>query len=60
MAKITFEQIEAVIDEPIGFCLACGEEQWGFEPDARECLCEVCGEYKVYGAQEILIMGEFE
>lgn len=39
-----------------GFCLACGNEQHNCEPDAREYECEECGERKVYGAEELLIM----
>jgi hypothetical protein len=39
-----------------GFCLACGEEVDYCEPDAREYHCELCGERKVYGAMEILMM----
>lgn len=56
--KISFDRIiEAVEeDEYAGFCTACGEEQYGFEPDARECECEFCGEHKVYGAEELLLM----
>lgn len=40
--------------EQIGICLACGEEQDGCEPDARNYVCESCGEKFVYGAEEIL------
>lgn len=40
-----------------GFCLACGNQQDGCEPDAREYKCEDCGERQVYGAQEVLLMG---
>ena len=36
-----------------GFCIACGHEQGGCEPDAREYQCESCGEYEVYGAAEL-------
>lgn len=44
-------------DELIGICLACGEEYDSpLEPDAREVECQACGEPRVYGAQEILIM----
>lgn len=43
------------LDNP-GFCLACGNEQEGCEPDARKYTCEVCGEKQVYGAQELLMM----
>jgi hypothetical protein len=40
-----------------GFCLACGEEQDGCEPDARQYECDLCGERKVYGIEELLMMG---
>lgn len=43
-------------DESGGFCLACGEEAYGIEPDARRYECESCGAKKVYGAEELLIM----
>lgn len=38
-----------------GFCLACGEDAEGCEPDAREYECEICGERAVYGAEELLM-----
>lgn len=41
-----------------GFCISCGNEQDGCEPDAREYECERCGERKVYGAEELLVMVE--
>jgi predicted RNA-binding Zn-ribbon protein involved in translation (DUF1610 family) len=44
-------------DECVGFCTNCGEETDGVEPDARKYECPACGEKKVYGAQELLIMG---
>lgn len=47
-------------DDCLGFCLACGEMACGVEPDAREYTCESCGARRVYGAEELLIMGEFE
>ena len=40
-----------------GFCLACGKAQSGVEPDARKYACESCGASKVYGAEELVIMG---
>lgn len=51
------ERHQTTLDNP-GFCLACGEEVEGVEPDARkyECECECCGEKKVYGAEELLLM----
>ena len=30
-----------------GFCLSCGNEQGGCEPDARRYQCEACGERQV-------------
>lgn len=38
-----------------GFCTACGEEQEGCEPDARNYLCEGCEECEVFGAEELLL-----
>ena len=59
MAKITMEQILTAVEsgDYIGICLACGEEQEGVEPDARRYECESCGANKVYGAEELLMMG---
>lgn len=39
-----------------GFCLACGMEAYGVEPDARQYPCESCEARKVYGIQELLMM----
>jgi len=39
-----------------GFCIACGAEAYGVEPDARKYECDECGENKVYGAMELLLM----
>jgi hypothetical protein len=59
--SITAERVtEAVerefttLDDP-GFCLACGADADGVEPDAEQYICESCGEPAVYGAAEILI-----
>lgn len=61
--KLTLETVMAAVershsslDNP-GFCLACGAETDGVEPDARNYECDVCGENKVFGAEEILIGG---
>jgi hypothetical protein len=61
-ASITEERIvEAckrhmtTLDDP-GFCLACGHEQDGCEPDARRYRCEACGEPQVYGAEELALL----
>lgn len=60
--KITIEVItEAAeramssLDSP-GFCLLCGVENGGVEPDARGNACESCGApNSVYGAEALLI-----
>lgn len=44
-------------DEGAGACIACGEEASGVEPDARQYPCGSCGERKVYGLEELLLMG---
>lgn len=41
----------------LGFCLACGADAYGVEPDARKYTCESCGAPKVYGLEELAIMG---
>lgn len=42
------------LDNP-GFCLACGEEAMGCEPDARNYRCEHCGRSQVFGADDLLV-----
>jgi len=44
-------------EDNMGFCTACAAEAYNVEPDAREYKCESCGENKVYGLEELLIMG---
>jgi hypothetical protein len=38
-----------------GFCLACGSEQDGCEPDARNYECEACGAEQVFGCEELMM-----
>ena len=58
MPKISMQQIIDAVEsgEDMGFCLACGDEAYGVEPDARKYECESCGKEKVYGAEELLLM----
>ena len=58
-SRLTIEQIMAAVeaDDCLGFCIACGAEQGGCEPDACDYECESCGAMKVFGAEELLIMG---
>lgn len=48
------ERYQTTLDNP-GFCLSCGIEAGGCEPDAREYECEACGEPEVFGAEELLL-----
>ena len=49
------ERSNTSLDNP-GFCLACGEDADGCEPDARNYECEHCGKRRVFGAEELLLM----
>jgi len=46
------EQAQMDTNNP-GFCIACGADAYGVEPDARRYVCEACGEKAVYGAEEL-------
>lgn len=48
------DQCEA--DDNSGFCIACGEEAYNVEPDARNYECESCGQNQVFGCEELLLM----
>lgn len=60
--SITIERILPLAEsqmfglENTGVCLACGEEQDGCEPDAEGYECEACGENKVMGASELMML----
>ena len=64
MIELTEERARAAMlgfdmDDP-GWCLACGEESYNVEPDARRYPCESCGKRAVYGLQELVLMGRIE
>jgi hypothetical protein len=42
------------LEDP-GFCISCGHQQGGVEPDARRHICESCGARQVYGAEELVL-----
>lgn len=60
---ITDERLEeAVISQMFGtenpgFCLACGADHDECEPDAEGYECYECGERKVMGAENVMMMG---
>lgn len=39
-----------------GFCVACGANAMGVEPDACKYKCAKCGKAAVYGAEELVLM----
>jgi len=55
---LTLDVIMAAVESggDVGFCIACGSEHDGVEPDARQYPCDACGRHKVYGAEEILMI----
>lgn len=58
--KILESEYFRMSDGCSGICLSCGEMTDGCEPDARKRECPSCGEFKVYGLEEALIMGHLE
>jgi hypothetical protein len=42
-------------DDTAGFCIECGDQVHGVEPDACGYMCEACHKPAVYGAEEILM-----
>ena len=51
------EEVREMDENGEGFCLACGNVQDRVEPDAAKYECDDCGEHKVYGAAELVLMG---
>lgn len=55
--KPTFDWCEKASHQNRGFCLACASTQGGVEPDARKYVCQACNAAKVYGGEELVLMG---
>ena len=43
--------------ENMGMCIACGEFCDNVEPDARRYECYFCGRPKVFGLEELFLIG---
>jgi len=43
-------------DDGTGFCIECGGERDGCEPDAVNYNCPACSQPEVYGADNVLLM----
>lgn len=52
------EEVEQLMNDNMGICIACGEEVEMVEPDAEGYKCPVCGEFKVMGIENALLIGE--
>ena len=52
-----FEWVEDAMhsDDSLGWCIACGSEAYGVEPDAERYCCEECGEHAVFGAGDMVL-----
>ena len=59
---LKLDQITEAIaaDNYIGFCKSCGEEHHNCEPDMQREKCQSCGEFEVYGAEQLFIMGAYD
>ena len=56
--QVTRARMEKIMfDGGSGWCLHCGEEVYGIEPDARKYTCDACNLPKVYGMEELMMMG---
>lgn len=53
----TGEEYRVLRDDMTGWCLACGNEQEGVEQDARRYDCEACNAPKVFGLEQLMLMG---
>jgi hypothetical protein len=56
--SITEDRIMEAVEEDdnLGFCVYCGEDASGVEPDAERYECECCGQCGVYGAEQLLLI----
>lgn len=56
--KVALARYEKAAEGYEGFCAKCAKfTADSCEPDAREYECPRCGEPKVYGAEEAMMMG---
>jgi hypothetical protein len=59
--SVTVERVQEAVERRLnsldnpGFCIKCGADAEGVEPDARRYVCEACGERGVFGAEELFL-----
>jgi hypothetical protein len=58
--ELTVQEYLEADEGYLGYCRACHAERDMCEPDARGYKCDECGAMDVYGASELLQMGEIE
>jgi hypothetical protein len=58
--QISQEDYQDLRDNGGGYCLSCREQADCVEPDARNYTCEACDDNKVFGIEELLMMGLIE
>lgn len=60
--KITPERVAQAVERSVtttdnpGFCINCGAEVEGVEPDAKRYKCQACEQPGVYGAELLLAL----
>lgn len=56
---LTVEEAEEMMGngDSLGFCLACGDDAYGCEPDAEKYECESCGKRMRYGIEQLMLRG---
>lgn len=54
------EEFYDLEEDHFGMCLACGKEHYNCEPDASKYTCKMCGERKVEGLANLLMLGMVE
>lgn len=57
LIKPSIELAQELDGDGLGFCLNCGAQDQFAEPDMTKGTCDCCGEAKVYGASELILMG---
>jgi len=60
MIAVSREEYEELVEGYMGLCLACEHRQGCVEPDAEHYRCENCHELEVFGAEQLLLLGELE
>jgi hypothetical protein len=58
--RLTEDEYISGREEYVGYCIKCGDEAFGVEPDARRCFCESCGAPAVYGIEDLLMTGRLD